>query len=159
MNFGQLYILIEIIFCFLAWTFMLYWIHRISHQLDFLKSFHIDHHRFVIKQLDNNFNLLNWHWNNLLLFNDNWNSTIDLWLTEVLPTIVFSILIGQYWILFFYYIWAAFLQESIEHNPRFNLFLFTSGKWHLLHHRHWNKNYGLFFPIWDIVFSTYKPLH
>jgi sterol desaturase/sphingolipid hydroxylase (fatty acid hydroxylase superfamily) len=97
-----------------------------------------------------------WHWNNLFLFNDNWTSTLDLWLTEVIPTIIFSVITGQYWLCVFYYIWAAFFQESIEHNSNFNLKGFTSGQWHLIHHRQPNKNYGLFFPVWDILFGTYK---
>jgi sterol desaturase/sphingolipid hydroxylase (fatty acid hydroxylase superfamily) len=99
-----------------------------------------------------------WHWSNLFLFNDNWSSTTDLWLTEVLPTILFSFITGQYWLIAFYYVWAAFIQEPIEHNPKFDAPFILSGRRHLIHHNTPKKNYGLFFPIWDKTFGTYQEL-
>jgi sterol desaturase/sphingolipid hydroxylase (fatty acid hydroxylase superfamily) len=138
-----------IVFYFLLWTFILYWIHRVGHLLPVVQYFHMSHHRYVVTH-----NTM-WHWNNLFLFNDDWNSTIDLWITEVVPTLLFSYITGQWWISLFYYTWAAFIQESIEHNANINLPLLTSGRWHLLHHGS-KYNYGLFTPIWDIVFKTYK---
>lgn len=135
------------IFYFFLWTLILYWIHRVSHSVPMIRSIHLHHHRFI------SLHLTKWHWNNLLLFNDDWVSTLDLWITEVIPTLIFSAITGQWWISVFYYIWAAFVQETIEHNPNFNLPLLTSGKWHLIHHQS-KFNYGLFFPIWDITFGT-----
>lgn len=135
---------------FLCWTFFLYWIHRLAHR-SWIAKIHLCHHRYVNSQLSP----MSWHWTNLVLFNDNWESTIDLWITEVLPTLMFSYVTGAWWISGFYYLWAALIQESIEHNINFNVFLLTSGKWHMIHHRE-NKNFGLFFPIWDLVFNTYK---
>lgn len=137
---------------FLSWTLLLYWIHRLGHVLPVVRDYHLDHHRYVL------LNKTQWHWNNLFLFNDTWKSTIDLWITEVIPTLLFSYFTGQYWIAIFYYLWAAFIQESIEHNQNFNIPLLTSGKWHLIHHRS-SFNYGLFFPIWDLIFGTYKRVH
>ena len=119
-------------------------------------SYHGAHHNFINSQLKNN-KTQRWHWNNLFLVNDNYKSTIDLWITEVLPTLVFCYLTGHYWIFIFYYFWASLIQESIEHNYGVNLYPFlTSGKWHLLHHGSPNKNFGVFFPIWDIIFGTNK---
>jgi sterol desaturase/sphingolipid hydroxylase (fatty acid hydroxylase superfamily) len=84
-------------------------------------------------------------------------STLDLWITEVIPTLVFSLITGQWWISVFYYVWAAFVQEIIEHNPKVDLYPFlTSGKWHLIHHHNTSVNYGLFIPTWDILFGTFK---
>lgn len=137
---------------FFLWTLILYWIHRIGHKLPVVRTIHMHHHRFVLHHTTT------WHWSNLVLFNDDWTSTLDLWLTEVIPTLLFSLVTGQWWISVFYYIWAAFIQESIEHNPNFNLPILTSGKWHLIHHRN-NSNYGLFMPIWDIIFGTYKNVY
>ena len=137
---------------FLLWTLMLYWIHRIGHTLPVMRTIHSHHHIFVLQYETM------WHWSNLLLFNDDWTSTIDLWITEVIPTIIFSIFTEQWWILIFYYIWAAFIQETIEHNNNFNIPILTSGKWHLMHHRS-AYNYGLFTPIWDIIFKTYAHVH
>jgi len=143
----------EILFWFVSWTFIIYWIHRISHKLPWVKKFHLEHHRFI------NFNQnqkSRWELNNLFLYNDNAKSTIDLWITEVIPTLIFSLITGQWWIFLFYYLWAALLQEIIEHDQNFNLFGLTSGQWHLEHHKNYKVNYGLFFPIWDILFNTYK---
>jgi len=134
---------------FFLWTLMLYWIHRIAHQIPVIKEYHLDHHRHILT------NHTSWHWNNLFLFNDTWDSTIDLWITEVIPTLIFSLITGQYWISIFYYLWASLIQETIEHNKDFDIPLLTSGKWHLIHHRS-SYNYSLFFPIWDILFKTHK---
>lgn len=141
--------MIEIIYFFL-WTLILYVIHRIVHVVPFLKKIHFDHHLYVTKHVG----CMSWHWNNLFLFNDNWTSTADLWITEVTPTIIFCLMTGSWWILCFYYIWAAFIQEKLEHNPEIDLYPFTSGKWHLIHHRNFKKNYGLFHPFWDRIFCT-----
>lgn len=138
-----------IVVYFLLWTLTLYWIHRVAHIAPLLKKYHMSHHSYILQ------NDVSWHWSNLFLYNDNRKSTIDLWMTEVIPTLIFSFLSGQYWISLLYYIWAAFIQETIEHNKNFNLPLLTSGKWHLIHHRS-NSNYGLFIPLWDLVFNTYK---
>lgn len=138
------------IFYFFVWTFLLYWIHVFSHKINFLKKIHFDHHKHIVK------NDVNWHWSNLFLINQTFKSTLDLWITEVIPTIVFSILFDQLWIFIFYYLWAALLQERIEHDKNFNIPVLTSGKWHLIHHYNFNKNFGLFFPLWDIIFKTYK---
>lgn len=137
---------------FFSWTLMLYWIHRLGHVMPVVKYFHLDHHRHILS------NTPTWHWNNLFLFNDTWKSTIDLWITEVVPTLIFAFLTGQWWIAIFYYVWAAFVQESIEHNKNVDVPGLTSGKWHLIHHRS-PYNYGLFFPVWDMVFGTNKHVH
>jgi sterol desaturase/sphingolipid hydroxylase (fatty acid hydroxylase superfamily) len=136
---------------FLSWTFCLYWIHRVVHNVPYVKKWHWDHHSYIVRH-----GSPGWHWNNLFLYNDTWRSTLDLYTTEVIPTAIFSWVTGQWWIFMFYYIWAAFFQQILEHHKNIDLPLFTSGKWHLIHHRHTNKNYSLFLPIWDIVFRTYK---
>lgn len=139
----------DYVFYFFLWTFVLYWIHRATHKIPVIRRIHWDHHRYI------NQNYTKWNPNNLLLFNDTWTSTFDLWLTEVIPTFIFCMITGQWWIMIFYYCWAALLQESLEHNPKFNIPFLTSGKWHLIHHRSPNKNFGLFFSCWDIIFKTY----
>lgn len=145
------------IFVFISWTLYLYLIHRVIHSIG-LRLFpvafnaHADHHRYI-----NTNKQTTWHWNNLFLFNDTWTSTLDLWITEVIPTLIFSYITGEWWISVFYYLWAALVQEVIEHNPKFDLYPFlTSGKWHLIHHHNTSVNYGLFLPIWDILFGTFK---
>jgi Delta7-sterol 5-desaturase len=146
--------MISIILHFFLWTLILYWIHRIGHSIPFIKQFHFDHHKFILNKLKQGQDPTRWHWSNLFLYNDTWKSTIDLWITEVVPTLVFSAITGHWWIFIFYYLWAALIQETIEHNPKVNYPLLTSGRWHLQHHITGNKNYGLFFSLWDRVFMT-----
>lgn len=138
------------VFHFLIWTFCIYWIHRLIHVTPILKQLHYDHHRSVTCGT----HIGKWHYSNLLLFNDTWLSTVDLWITEVIPTIVISYILGAWWLCIFYYVWAAVFQESLEHNKKIDIYPITSGKWHLLHHRRPNFNFGLFFPVWDIIFRT-----
>ena len=137
------------IFQFLIWTFVLYSIHRAAHIIPIVRDLHWDHHQQVI-----DLTVRGWHWSNLFLFNDTWRSTADLWITEVIPTILFAAVFECWWIVAFYYLWAAFIQELIEHNPNFDAPILTSGKWHLIHHRDPSVNFGLFFPLWDYVFGT-----
>jgi len=146
-------ILLEMIFYFLLWTFLIYWIHRLCHNVSYLSYFHKFHHKFVAQHC------ITWHWSNLFLFNDDWLSTIDYWITEVLPTIVFVLITQQWWLGIGFYLYAAFVQEWLEHNPNFNFYPFyTSGRWHILHHTAPPCNYGIGTPFWDWVFKTNKPV-
>jgi sterol desaturase/sphingolipid hydroxylase (fatty acid hydroxylase superfamily) len=139
---------------FLSWTFLFYLMHRAAHILPFMRKYHMDHHKQVTQQTVQGLN-----WKNFFLYFDSWESTCDQWLTEVIPTLLFCIVTNQWWIAVFYYIWAGYIQEAIEHNDKINLYPFlTSGRWHLIHHDDPNKNYGVFFPIWDMLFKTWKPL-
>lgn len=140
------------IFHFIVWTFVIYWCHRLAHIIPVIRDIHYDHHKFV------NHNTVDWHWSNLFLFNDTWKSTVDLWITEVIPTIIVSLFVG-WWLFIAYYLWAAFIQERIEHNENFNWYPLTSGRWHMVHHRNASYNFGIFIPIWDIMFRTWKPIH
>jgi sterol desaturase/sphingolipid hydroxylase (fatty acid hydroxylase superfamily) len=134
---------------FLVWTLVIYWIHRLVHTIQFFSYFHKEHHRFVREHS------ISWHWSNIFLWNDNLKSTIDYWITEVLPTIIFSVITAQYWIICLFYLYAATVQERVEHNINFNWYPFyTSGKWHVLHHTKYPCNFGIITPLWDIVFNT-----
>ena len=145
----------EYVIVFLVWTFTIYWMQRLANVWSFMRKYHVDHHKQVTQATIQGLN-----WRNALLWFDSWESTVDQWLTEVIPTIIISCVTGHYWLLFAYYIWAGFIQEAVEHNKRINLYPFlTSGKWHLIHHEFPNKNYGVFIPLWDIVFRTRKGLN
>lgn len=141
-----------IILYFLIWTLVLYLFHRLAHHIPFLWYYHQDHHN----QVSMNSNKGS-HWSNYFLFFDTWKSTVDQWLLEIIPTIVLCLLLQDFSLLFFYYVWAVFIQERIEHNNNFDLFPFlTSGRWHMVHHIHYRKNYGVFVFIWDWLLGTYK---
>lgn len=133
------------------YTLILYVMHIFAHRCPFFWYFHDDHHKQVINGTIEGFN-----WKNIFLIFDNWKSTIDQWLIEVIPTVILSIYFEAFWLLTFYYIWAAFIQESVRHNKNFNLMPFlTSGEYHLKHHYSGTKNYGVFVWFWDWVFGTY----
>lgn len=141
-------LILESIVLFLAWTFLLYWVHRFVHSLSFIQHIHWNHHWYISNHKTT------WHWSNLFLFNDTWISTIDLWITEVIPTLLFAWVFDAWWVLAFYYVWAATVQEAVEHNTKINLYPVTSGQWHLLHHKQADRNFGVFIPIWDKLFGT-----
>ena len=142
------------IITFLSWTLLIYWAHRLAHVVPVVRDMHADHHAQVASLTYNGM-----HWTNIFLYFDSWKSTADQWITEVIPTIVFCAVTGQWWLGAAYFIWAAFIQEGLEHNPGFNIYpILTSGKWHLLHHTDHSKNFGVFFPIWDMLFGTHKTM-
>ena len=135
---------------FLMWTFCLYWVHRLGHVIPIIKSIHQDHHRFIHSHPPPK-----WQCNNLFLFNDTWLSTADLCITEVIPTLIFAWVTGQWWLVVFYYLWASLIQERIEHNPDVDFYPFLpSGRWHLIHHTNAQKNFGAFTILWDNIFGT-----
>lgn len=139
---------------FFLWLLVLYWVHRLAHVVPYIKDIHWDHHRYVMRAKYG----MRWKLNNLLLYNDTTKSTVDLWITEVIPTLIFCYFTGHWWIFIFYYVWAAFFQESLEHDRDVDMFLLTPGMWHLIHHRHPNLNFGIFISFWDIVFRTNRPI-
>lgn len=145
--------MIDIFIIFFLWTLLIYWIHRLAHVLPLIKQIHYGHHNYIKQNI-----APKWHWSNIFLFQDNWISTVDVWLTEVLPTILFCAITEQWWIAVLFYVWSAFIQERIEHDPEFDFLFFTSGRWHLIHHKKGMCNYGLFHSIWDRVFGTYKKI-
>jgi sterol desaturase/sphingolipid hydroxylase (fatty acid hydroxylase superfamily) len=141
-------IIIEFLLFFILWNFMIYCNHRLAHILPFY-YLHDEHHRLVKTNSESGPN-----WKNYFLYLDNLKVTLDNWIIEVIPTLIFSYITG-YWIFsVFHYIWTAFLQEHLEHNPKLNLYPFTFGKWHMMHHSNYNCNYGLLIPIWDRIFGT-----
>lgn len=144
------------LFCyFLLWNLILYWTHWLGHRIPYIRDFHLQHHKRISYNLKHGV-VNRWHWSNIFLFNDDWTSTIDYWITEIIPTLLFCMITGQWWIMIVYYFWAAFIQESVEHNPKINLPFMLSGHRHVLHHKKSTVNYGVLFPIWDKLFGTLK---
>jgi len=147
----MLMLILECVAYFFAWTFIIYWIHRIGHKVPLMMRSHRLHHKFVRE------NTITWHWTNIFLFNDDWGSTIDFWITEIIPTAIFVFVTEQWWLGIGFYLYAAFLQEWFEHNVKFDAYPFyTSGQWHVMHHTHYPCNYGIGTPFWDWVFNTNK---
>ena len=140
-------------FCyFLIWTFVIYVSHRLAHIIPLIRNVHFGHHKYIKENLSPK-----WKWNNILLFQDNWISTLDVLITEFIPTFIFCIVTEQWWILITYYFWSAFIQENIEHNRNFDWYPWlTSGKWHMIHHDTNHYNFGLFTSLWDKIFNSFQ---
>ena len=142
--------IIEYILHFMLWTLLLYIMHILAHQIPFLWYYHRDHHTQVATG-----NVGVWKWTNFFLYIDTWKTTVDQWLTEVIPTFVFSFITGAWWIFIGYWIWSATFQEIVEHNTNVDIYpIEISGKWHMVHHTYPDKNYGIIHPIWDLIFGT-----
>jgi len=139
---------LEYIVTFTAWTLYLYTVHRLAHITPIVKDIHRRHHLFALT------NNTSWHWNNLFFYNDNLEGTLDFWITEVIPNLVFCYILNAWWIFIMFWIYSGILQENIEHNKNISFPFFTAGQWHLLHHRKYNKNFGIYTPIWDKLFGT-----
>jgi len=147
------YVAIEIltyIAIFLAWVLVLYCAHRICHVIPFLKKIHLYHHDFI------NTSQPQWDWKNIFLWTNDFGETMDLWVTEGIPTLAFCTVTGHWWIFVWWWIWAGLIEQFIEHNPKFDVPFLSAGKHHLQHHKYYNVNYSTFFPLWDWVLGTYK---
>lgn len=135
-------------FIFIAWTLYLYLLHRLVHITPVIKDIHRKHHVYALTSDTK------WRWNNLFLYNDNWIGTLDFWLTEVIPNLIFCYVFNVWWLFILFWVYAGLIQEHLEHNDKINYTFFTAGQWHLIHHRMYNKNYGLYIPLWDKIFKT-----
>ena len=58
------------LFFFFLWTLLMYGMHRVVHSSKLLGYFHIQHHKVI------NNKETKWHWNNVLLYNDDMKSTL-----------------------------------------------------------------------------------
>ena len=87
----------EYLLYFMTWTFMIYWLHRTYHSIPFCMKFHQDHHTQIIEGTGSN----KWDWRHVFIWIDTWNSTVDQWIMEVIPTIIFSWITGQWWMCVF----------------------------------------------------------
>jgi len=135
---------------YLVWTFAIYILHRAAHHIPILWQFHRYHHMTSYKgQWE--FSL----WNLVLWFND-WHSTISQWILEVIPTIVLLVVSPEAWpIGLLYYIDGCCLSQGVTtHNPRICLPGLAMGRYHLRHHANLRVNYDQNTHFWDWVFGT-----
>ena len=146
---------------FLAWTLLVYAMHRIAHwkiKGNFLRALHLAHHKVDYSNEINR--RLKWY--NLFFYFGSLNATLDVIMMLTLPAVMIFLLyprLGAY-ILVFHYLYEVFLSEGVlDHNPKINGFVtkyFSWGDYHLEHHKRWNCNYSLMVTVWDRVFRTYR---
>lgn len=112
--------------------FIAYWYHRVSHKVQFIyRLSHSVHHRNIeVYPLD------------FLEFDYFDNVAQTLYIN--LPLYFFPMNINDYAIIYYFYATCAFLIHSD---------ILTNS--HRIHHRIMKCNFGLLFPVFDIVFGTY----
>ena len=139
---------------FFLWTLLLYVVHRLAHALPYIKKIHSEHHRYVMRNRD-------WgiKWQDLYLSRGANKVTLDLWFTEVIPTLLFCAVTGHWWIFGAYYFWSAFYEKATKYNRDVDVFLVTWGMWTLTHYRRNTLNFGGIFSLWDIIFKTNRGIN
>ena len=140
---------IELLGYFPLWTLLIYCTHRLAHSIPALWHFHQAHHAV---SYDGKWEF-SW-WNLIGWFND-WRSTLDQWLTEIIPTILYILLFHDAWPIAVLYYIDSFLSEGItDHNPRIAVPGLAMGRYHLAHHADMTMNFDLYTHFWDWVFGT-----
>ena len=134
----------------IIWTLVMYLMHRAAHDIPALWYFHRWHH-MVTYQGEWEFS---W-WNLVFWFND-WYSTVDQWIMEIIPTALFIYIFPETWPFgVYYYLDGVCLSEGItDHNPRICMPILSMGRYHLRHHANLGVNYDQFTHLWDWVFGT-----
>lgn len=142
--------LVQLCLYFLLFSFVVYWTHRIAHNTKFLWYFHKAHHS-ILYAGDYEFS---W-WNLVGWFND-WQATVDQWVTEIIPLLIMIYIWPGAWpIAVLYYLDGFILAEGItDHNPRINIPGLAMGRYHLMHHQNTTVNYDQYFRLWDTIFGT-----
>lgn len=135
----------------LIFDFFFYWYHRLEHRNETLWQSHLFHH------CDEHLNVTSGARGSLL-------ELITLPLFVSLPmAIVFKlppITIGLLNLIPPMLLYVQHANLAVGFGPFW--WLFVSPKFHRIHHsiekKHYDKNFALFFPIWDIIFGTaWKP--
>lgn len=146
---------------FLVWTLVMYWLHRWSHahhRRNPLWWIHAAHHRIPYLSRPPDSKLPRWP--QFLLWLGNWRASLDVLLVMTLPLVIIAFIAPQYGIplLVFHYFYEIFFSEYLlDHNPRIHgriTHTFAWGDYHLHHHAHPRRNFGLMITLWDRVFGT-----
>jgi sterol desaturase/sphingolipid hydroxylase (fatty acid hydroxylase superfamily) len=146
---------------FLLWTFMIYWLHRLSHirhQKNPLWQLHCAHHATPYLSAPS---LSPWpKFAQLFFWLGSWRATLDVLVVMTLPALLIALIAPRYglMLLAFHYFYEVFCSEyALDHNPRIQGFwtrIFAWGDFHLFHHISTRNNYGLIITLWDRVFGS-----
>lgn len=142
-------ILIATLLYALVWDFFQYWVHRAQHRVSYLWLAHALHHD------DERVNA------STALRNTFWNGIINLLLIHI-PTYIFcgSSLLVVYASMFLFATYGFFNHANIKLKMGMLSMIFSGPMWHRIHHgkpiEYYDKNFAAFFPIYDVIFGTYK---
>lgn len=117
----------------LVLEFIAYWYHRLSHEITYIyKNFHYEHHLNI-----------NIHPIDFLQIDYIDNTAHTLYMN--LPLLVVPMNTIDYSVFYYIYTTGGFIVHSD---------IVTSD--HVIHHKMFKYNFGLLFPIFDVLFGTYK---
>lgn len=146
---------------FLIWTLIMYGLHRLAHvhsRRNLLWIIHTAHHRiaYLSRRPVHSWPRASQFW----FWLGDWKTSLDVLLTMTLPLLLICWVVPQYGfpLLVGHYFYEIFLSEHrLDHNPYVTGFwtrVFAWGDYHLHHHAHPRKNFGLLVTWWDRVFGT-----
>ena len=153
--------LLGILLTFLVWTLCLYVMHRLSHiphKYNPLWQLHRAHHR--IPYLSTPSGSVWPQFGQFFLWLGNWRASLDVIVSMTLPAIALAIAVPKYGVpvLVLHYFYEIFLSEyALDHNPRIQGAVtryWACGDYHLHHHAHPARNFGLMLTLWDRVFGS-----
>ena len=145
---------------FMAWTFSMYWLHRLSHihsKYNPLWKIHTSHHKVPYIPFQGKVKMC---WSQLIFWHGTWQATMDIYMVATAPIVILTIAFPSYgWpVLLFHFFYEVFLSGlALDHNIRITgpiTRFFAWGNYHLYHHVELNKNYGLVITFWDYVFGS-----
>jgi sterol desaturase/sphingolipid hydroxylase (fatty acid hydroxylase superfamily) len=146
---------------FLAWTFLVYWMHRLSHihhRHNPLWQLHRAHH--MIPYLSQPTGSAAPKIGQFFLWLGTWRTSLDVFLVMTMPAVFIAFFLPRFGIpvLVFHYCYEIFCSEySLDHNPKVQGWLtriFAWGDFHLFHHMMPKRNFSLIITLWDRVFFT-----
>lgn len=146
--------------CFLLWTFLVYWIHRLSHieaSWNPLWRIHRVHH--AIDYSKPRVRLLR---PSLVFWFGSIAATADILISITLPLVLVVLIWPSYgiWLLPFHYLYEGIFSERIlDHNPRITGRItryLSIGRYHMRHHGNKAVNFSIYITLWDRLFRTSK---
>lgn len=146
---------------FMVWTMLMYGMHRLAHlhsKRNPLWILHTAHHRipYLSRRPTHNWPKLGQYF----FWLGDWKTSLDVLLTMTFPLLLLTALVPQYALplLVGHYFYELFLSEHrLDHNPYVVGFwtrIFAWGDYHLHHHAHPRRNFGLLVTWWDRLFGT-----
>lgn len=140
--------ILGIILYFLIVDFFYYWFHRLQHTNSFLWGQHKFHHSEVSLNVTSSRRV---HW---------LEEPLVLLFIFFPMSILFNLEpIAAGLLAFIEILWLQFIHMNLRLGFGAFSVILASPQYHRIHHsfknQHINKNYAVFFPIWDIVFGSY----
>lgn len=148
----------KLVVVFLLWTFVVYFLHRLSHikrKYNFLYHLHKVHHQINYQNGGSEFKI-----KFLFLNFGDIRLTLDIIVMLTIPLLCLTYFFPQQGVALLVYHYCAevfFSERMVDHNPNFkgvSTKFFAWGEYHLKHHKNPKVNYSFIITLWDKVFRT-----